>query len=80
MDAQNILLTHFSARFPKMLPVKTGPSSGRGRTVALALDHTRVKIGDLWKLDAYLPAIECNFADTVAEEGDGEQEAATVSW
>ncbi|OSX63293.1 hypothetical protein POSPLADRAFT_1045665 [Postia placenta MAD-698-R-SB12] len=80
MDAQNILLTHFSARFPKMLPVKTGPPSGRGRTLALALDHTRVKIGDLWKLDAYLPAIECNFADTVAEEGDGEQEAATVSW
>lgn len=84
MNAQNILLTHFSARYPKMPPVDTRPPSpsgrSRGPTVALAFDHAKIRIGDMWKLGIYFPAIERNFAEAAAEEGDDEQDTATISW
>ncbi|KAG5640501.1 hypothetical protein DXG03_008289 [Asterophora parasitica] len=82
MNAEHILLTHFSARYPKMPPASImKPShtpSGEGRAkepiIALAFDHANLTIGNMWKVNYYLPALEQSFRDTVAEEGDEEEE------
>ena len=82
MNAKNLLLTHFSTRYPHMPAYLSRPGSpargrkssgGEGPVVALALDHARVRVGDMWKLRAYLRAIEQSFHDTF-EEGDEEEE------
>lgn len=81
MKAENILLTHFSARYPKMPPhivtrsdtdLEKDPEK-RNPVVALGFDHVDMTIGTLWKMNRYLPAIEQSFLDT-AEEGDEEDE------
>jgi ribonuclease Z len=82
MKAETILLTHFSARYPKlpsgtMAPPSTGKQRGHNPVIALAFDHANMRIGDMWKMGYYMPAIEQSFSDTV-EEGDGEQEAVTL--
>lgn len=58
-------------------------SRGRSRTppaviakrrkpvIAVAFDHLNVTIGEMWKINHYLPAIEQSFLDTL-EEGDDE--------
>ena len=46
-------------------------------TVALAMDHACIRVGDLWKMAAYIPAIAQSFED-IADEGDEEEEAALV--
>jgi ribonuclease Z len=86
MNAENILLTHFSARYPKMPPSIVKPSERQPSendekepTVGLAFDHANIQLGEFWKLNMYLPAIEQSFSDTV-EEGDGEQDRLEVEW
>jgi len=50
-------------------------NSGKGfsQTVTLALDHARMRIGDLWKMQLYLPAIKQSMQDN-SEEYDEEEE------
>ncbi|OJT01747.1 hypothetical protein TRAPUB_7803 [Trametes pubescens] len=68
MNAQNVLLTHFSARYPGMPPRRgDGPSAGGDPVVGIAFDFTRLRLGDMWKLNAYLPAIHQMF-DEFGEE------------
>ncbi|EIW77124.1 hypothetical protein CONPUDRAFT_139171 [Coniophora puteana RWD-64-598 SS2] len=69
MNARNTLLTHFSARYPKMPPSVLGHAASTP-VLALAFDHGTIRIGDMWKANAYLPAIEQSFVDTQAEEGE----------
>jgi ribonuclease Z len=72
MHAENVLLTHFSARYPKMPPGAIIPPerfTEKEPTLGLAFDNARVKIGTMRKLNMYLPAIEQSFLDS-AEEGD----------
>lgn len=73
MRAENILLTHFSARYPKMPPgllVNAGRERGSEEpTVALAFDHANLSIGNMWKMNYYMAALDQNLQDT-AEEGD----------
>jgi ribonuclease Z len=78
MNAEHVLLTHFSARYPKMPPTgiakprQNGQNSNRKQPIlALAFDHINLTIGNMWKLNHYLPAVEQSFKDT-AEEDDGE--------
>jgi ribonuclease Z len=82
MGAENVILTHFSSRYPHMPSYlvnnankPSSPSSPKGveMTIALAFDHARMRVGDLWKIPRYLKAIEQSFADT-KEEGDEEEE------
>lgn len=113
MRAENVLLTHFSSRYPHMpeyisesSPVPSRPSSpspqtdqltaspsparkgntpdaersnsnGHNPAVAIALDHARLRVGDMWKMQLYLKAIEKSFWD-VREEGDEEEEEAVM--
>jgi hypothetical protein len=39
----------------------------------LAMDHACIRVGDLWKMGVYFPAIEQSFKD-IADEGDDEEE------
>lgn len=57
MNAANILLTHFSARYPK-IPPASELFKDDGPTLALAFDHARIRIGDMYKFSKYLPALE----------------------
>ncbi|KAJ7102976.1 hypothetical protein C8R43DRAFT_230388 [Mycena crocata] len=86
MNAENVLLTHFSARYPRMPPpVGTVPRSSDSATprrepvVALAFDHTNLTLGSMWKLNMYLPAIQQTFADTSEEEDEEETKAALAA-
>ncbi|KAG6896461.1 hypothetical protein C0992_008112 [Termitomyces sp. T32_za158] len=81
MRAEHILLTHFSARYPRMPPSSLQrPRSGDFRPiVALAFDHANFKIKDMWKTGYYLEALEQSFIETLAEEGDEEDEEAEAS-
>lgn len=68
MNARNILLTHFSARYPTMPPTVTKKHKSGDQTLALAFDHANIKIGDMWKMNVYMRAIEQNFID-LEDEG-----------
>jgi ribonuclease Z len=65
MNAKNILLTHFSARYPKMPPsalrLSVTSSEKQRPVLALAFDQARMRIGDMWKMNYYLPVIERSF-------------------
>ncbi|KAI0305153.1 hypothetical protein B0F90DRAFT_1701754 [Multifurca ochricompacta] len=82
MRAQNVLLTHFSSRYPTMPRYTTctrGDFANDKPTIALAMDHACIRVGDLWKMAAYFPAIEQSFKD-IGDEGEegeeGEKEVA----
>jgi len=89
MRAENVLLTHFSARYPKRPPQELNPAApvSPGGTpapmLALAFDHACARIGELAKLRAYLPAIEQSLKDVAAQDVDDDEEGvdpAKISW
>ena len=77
MNAQNILLTHFSARYPKMPPYlanrrPTSEAFDTKNVIVPAFDHLNLTIGDMWKMQFYLYAINQNFYDSYDQsEEDG---------
>jgi len=77
MRAQNVLLTHFSSRYPTMPRYFASSPKDDGTdhqpTIALAMDHACIRVGDLWKMAVYFPAIQQSFKD-IADEGDEEEE------
>jgi len=84
MRAQNVLLTHFSSRYPTMpryFASPKGDDANRRPTIALAMDHACMRVGDMWKMETYVPAIQQSFRD-IADEGDEEEEAMLIqaSW
>lgn len=85
MGAKNILLTHFSARYPRIPPttaLPTSPEAGAGKppNLGLAFDCSRVKIGDMWKLRHYLPAIELSLGDVAKDDDDDGAAISTSTW
>ncbi|KIJ61498.1 hypothetical protein HYDPIDRAFT_31363 [Hydnomerulius pinastri MD-312] len=70
MKARHILLTHFSARYPTMPPSVMTKREAGDPTLALAFDHANIKIGNMWKMNAYMKAIEQNFIDLEDDGGD----------
>ncbi|KAI9511638.1 hypothetical protein F5148DRAFT_993525 [Russula earlei] len=81
MRAQSVLLTHFSSRYPTMpqyfASSPKGDNADQGPAIALAMDHACIRVGDLWKMSTYIPAIGQSFRD-MAEEGDEEEEAMLI--
>ena len=83
MDARNVVLTHFSARYPKIITMKdkatdaetegerekTPLEAYRGN-VAIAFDHADMKVADMWKIKYYLDALKSSYSQTVVEDGD----------
>jgi len=83
MNAKNILLTHFSARYPKIPHYQVKSADGqitRGETVigsdagdcpvAVAFDHARMRVDSLWKMNFYLSALEQSYLNTVTEDAE----------
>ncbi|KAJ2915930.1 hypothetical protein MD484_g4468, partial [Candolleomyces efflorescens] len=54
-------------------------SSSSSPIVALAFDQASMRIGDMWKMQHYLEALEQVEKDTVAVEGEDEDEAARLN-
>jgi ribonuclease Z len=80
MRAQSVLLTHFSSRYPTLPRYFASPRKGgtsHEPTIALAMDHACIRVGDVWKMATYLPAIEQSFKD-ITDEGDDEEETALM--
>jgi ribonuclease Z len=81
MRAQNVLLTHFSSRYPTMPQyVASSPKSDGTEhrlTIALAMDHACIRVGNLWKMATYFPAIRQSFMD-ISDEADEEEEALVM--
>lgn len=74
MKAKNVLLTHFSTRFPKTPQITIAPEDeDTGPTIAIAFDHATVSLGNLWKLNRYLPAVEQSFLDSEDPEEENIQ-------
>lgn len=82
MNARNILLTHFSQRYPKMpdlqLPDQAPPNeafetSDAKAPVVAAFDGASMRIGSLWKMEKYMDALSATFEERRASEGDEEE-------
>lgn len=83
MRASNILLTHFSARQPK-IPHQIGdyPSSSSTRDstsgdvspfIVTAFDYANLTIGNMWKMQFYMAAIEQSYQEMLIEVGELEE-------
>ncbi|KAI0694223.1 hypothetical protein BC835DRAFT_1415475 [Cytidiella melzeri] len=72
MNAENIMLTHFSTRYPKLPPVALSDASpdtaSTQPNLVLAFDHARIPLGEMYKFKTYLPAIEQCFSDIPDED------------
>jgi ribonuclease Z len=56
MSAKNILLTHFSQRYP-LIPNLPQISNKKG-TVGCAFDLMKIKLSDFWKFRFILPILQ----------------------
>jgi ribonuclease Z len=77
MGARKVLLTHFSARYPK-IPLGVSEYADKelahGLEVGVAFDHLHMPLGQFWKMRHYLPALEILFKDndlSASVMGDG---------
>ncbi|KAN0065944.1 hypothetical protein ACQY0O_001078 [Thecaphora frezii] len=83
MRAKNLLLTHFSQRYPKLAPgarsvqaQRKGEEGGRKMPVVLAFDLVTFPLAKFEKVQGYTGALEKLFqADVEEEEGKGGEEA-----
>jgi len=89
MGAKNLLLTHFSQRYPKITDLNAkaavvegaeaslperAPSLARP-VIGLAFDFASIPIGSMWKMERYTPALEQLFAETADAVEDAEEGA-----
>ncbi|RPA91976.1 hypothetical protein L873DRAFT_1847985 [Choiromyces venosus 120613-1] len=73
MSAKNIILTHFSQRYPK-LPILSAAEEG-GPEVLVAFDLCRVRLGDVKKFGTFIPALRELYEEADEEEQiEGEEE------
>ena len=81
MGAQNILLTHFSQRYPKMARSSLfalsdqGGKSGKNVPIALAFDMVTYPLSQFSKIQSYTPAMEALFA----ADTEGDEEGQSVA-
>jgi hypothetical protein len=56
MNAKNVLLTHFSQRYPLNVPLpEIGPSDP---TVGYAFDLMKLRLGEFWKFRKLIPILQ----------------------
>jgi ribonuclease Z len=55
---------------PSTSSPSTTDSVQQGPVLALGFDQARMRIGDMWKMNYYLAAIEQSFADEEKEDQD----------
>ena len=78
MRAKYCLLTHFSQRYPKM--PELGAQKEGGSLVAISFDSMSLRLRDMWKTKAWMPAMTELFAELeVAEPSvDGDAQADVI--
>lgn len=70
MNARHLLLTHFSARYPKLPPASSSSSTGTHQPiVATAFDLMTLRLSDFWKIERYREALDALLSWDEAEEG-----------
>lgn len=82
MQAKNCLLTHFSARYPKLPPLTVAPVAPLAMTtsdtikgpiepvVAIAFDMATLSLDEFWKMQKYGEAMRGLFRDDEVEGDD----------
>jgi len=75
MQAQKLLLTHFSTRYPKLPILGSHRSDLASQTdgttmpeVFVAFDFLNIRLGDFAKAEKYLPTLEAAFSELKDEE------------
>ena len=78
MKAKHCLLTHFSARYPKLPPVHSNSLNQldihmEGEEIALpiiaiAFDLMSIRLDEFWKIDRYRDAMEVLFSEVETEK------------
>ncbi|GAA5821347.1 hypothetical protein JCM10212_000982 [Sporobolomyces blumeae] len=74
MRADHLLLTHFSARYPKVPPVSAASTTGDTHelVVATAFDLMSLKLSEFWKVERYRDAMDILLKTDEADGDDGE--------
>ncbi|KAJ3102173.1 Zinc phosphodiesterase ELAC protein 2 [Phlyctochytrium planicorne] len=81
MNAKNVLLTHFSQRYPK-LPKLPEASATDTMRIGIAFDSMRVKVDDFWKLPRLMAPLRILWKEMEENEKENDEEndeAATES-
>ncbi|GAA6021489.1 hypothetical protein JCM11491_006513 [Sporobolomyces phaffii] len=81
MQARHLLLTHFSARYPKLPPASAplAVSELRRPVVATAFDLMTLKLSEFWKMEKYRDALDTLLGwDEVETTEGGVNSAVTV--
>ncbi|KAB5516948.1 hypothetical protein GE09DRAFT_1066587 [Coniochaeta sp. 2T2.1] len=74
MRAKNVLLTHFSQRYPKLPEIQNEGERGEGEApVVFAFDFMRVRLGEFRKAREFVPALQRLYADEKVEKGETEE-------
>lgn len=76
MEARHLLLTHFSARYPKLPPPSTFDSSEQTHrpVVATAFDLMTLRLDEFWKVERYRDAMDALLSWDEAEDRDDADE------
>ena len=77
MNARHLLLTHFSARYPKLPPLtRSSPvdSDVAEPTVAIAFDLATLRLDEFWKMSHYQEPMDLLFSWDEAEEDEETKE------
>ncbi|PUU74300.1 beta-lactamase-like protein [Tuber borchii] len=72
MGAKNIILTHFSQRYPK-LPILSAAEEN-GPEVLVAFDLCRVRLGDVKRFGTFIPALKELYEEADEEKIEEEEE------
>ncbi|GAA5867433.1 hypothetical protein JCM1840_002137 [Sporobolomyces johnsonii] len=77
MRARHLLLTHFSARYPKLPPLSSAASSdGAGAhhpVIATAFDLITLRLDEFWKMERYRDAMDALLSWDEADEDDRDE-------
>ncbi|BGP57816.1 hypothetical protein JCM8202v2_005463 [Rhodotorula sphaerocarpa] len=76
MKARHLLLTHFSARYPKLPPLSTFESSEHAHrpVVATAFDLMTLRLDEFWKVERYRDAMDALLSWDEADDRDDADE------
>ncbi|MBZ6370549.1 MAG: hypothetical protein LBE44_01205 [Microbacterium hominis] len=76
MEARHLLLTHFSARYPKLPPQSTFDSTEQTHrpVVATAFDLMTLRLDEFWKVERYRDAMDALLSWDEADDRDDADE------
>lgn len=81
MGAAHLLMTHFSARYPKLPPLVVKQQEGetvREPVVAVAFDLATMRLDQFWQVGRFQPALDALLGWEDGEEVDKATEAGSV--